>query len=158
MKKYISVLVILLLATVVVAQEEPPEEEEEAGGIGPEHGFLHAFDIVADNIAAFLSRIGGEKTHANTVRRIVAERRAEHLRLLRLKNEGEITSQEFSKMVSGLNEQIQKKEQALNKAEERIAEKEAKQKGNIPAEPASISEQKSSMGSEKGKSAGKDNR
>ena len=157
MKKYISILVILLLASVVVAQEEDPPEEEEAGGIGPEHGFLHALDRVGDNIVAFLARIGGEETHANAIRRIVAERRAEHLRLLRLKQEGEITPQEFSKMVSGLNEQIQKKEQALNKAEEKIATKEAKKQGNIPTEPATISEQKGNTG-DKGNSAGKGNK
>lgn len=138
MKKYISILVILLLVFTVFAQfegipeeepveeepseeepleGEPSEEEEEAGVIGPEHGFLHALDIVADNIAAFLSRIGGEETHANVVRRIVAERRAEHLRLLRLKKEGEITSQEFAKSVSSLNKQISKKEKQLGEEE-----------------------------------------
>lgn len=156
MKKYTSILVILLLAVTVVAQEAAPEEEEEAGGIGPEHGFLHAFDRVADNIAAFLARIGGEEAHANAVRRIVAERRAEHLRLLRLKKEGEITSQEFSKMTSSLNEQIAKKEQTLEKIQERKIAKESKQKGNIPTEPSSIraSEQKSNAD----RSAGKDNK
>jgi len=134
MKKYISILVIILLMPLAIAQEEAPEEEapeeeEDAGAIGPEHGFLHALDIVADNIAAFLSRIGGEETHANTVRRIVAERRAEHLRILRLKKEGEITSQEYSKMVSGLNKQIGKKEKELS-GKGKEATGETKARGN----------------------------
>ena len=142
MKKYISILVILLLVSLTFAiQGEEPEEvpegdEGEAGAIGPEHGVLHALDRVADNIAAFLARIGGEETHANAVRRIVAERRAEHLRLLRLKKEGKITSQEFAKMVSSLQKQIGKKEEVLAKSEQKIAEKKAgKASGGKPTSP-----------------------
>jgi len=120
MKKLLSIFVMCLFVPLVIAQEETPtpaeisKGEEEAGSIGPENGFLYTFDIVADNIAAFLSRIGGEETHANTVRRIIAERRAEHLRILKLKQEGSITQEEYSDMVSGLNKQISKKEQEIS--------------------------------------------
>lgn len=140
MKKYAIMIGILLLMPLVYAQEEGAVAEEEgavvgeeevvvgeedAGAIGPEHGFLHAFDIVADNIKAFLSRIGGDETHANVVRKVVAERRAEHLRLLRLKQTGEISAEEFARGVSGLEKQIGKKEEALKKVEERIETKRA---------------------------------
>jgi len=123
MKKIIVLMMIFLMLPLAYSQDDG--EEDEAGAIGPEHGFLHAFDIVADNIVAFLSRIGGEETHANVVRRIVAERRAEHLRLLTLKNSGEITAQEFAKMTSSLQKHIDKKEAEQKKAEQAVEQKKA---------------------------------
>lgn len=118
MKWTIILISIILLLPLAYAQDE-----EEAGSVGPEDGWLHAFDVVSDNIRAFLSRIGPEETHANTVRRIVAERRAEQRRLLTLKESGEITGEEYAKMVTAVQKQIDKKEEEQQKAEQAAQQK-----------------------------------
>jgi len=120
--KYIFIISLILFLPLVLAQET--DTTEDAGLIGPENPILHAFDRVADNIVAFLSRIGGADNHANAVRRIVAERRAEHVRLLQLKNDGEITPEEFAKWNVKAEKNIEKKEQVLINAEA-AAEKKA---------------------------------
>jgi len=134
--KKILIFSIILLLPFAYAQEE---ESDEAGSIGPEHGWLHAFDIVSDNIKAFLSRIGSEETHANAVRRIVAERRAEQRRLLTLMKNDEITPQEYASMVSELQKHIDKKEQEQRNAEQAAQQKreEAQQKREENARQAS---------------------